>query len=66
MREAGYEVIQKRISQRTDDINEFVIEYWYQNDNNVKHYGYHIRQIDKDNYTIIEEGEIINNSVLIN
>lgn len=66
MREAGYEVIQKRISQRTDDINEFVIEYWYQNDNNVKHYGYHIRQIDKDNYTIIEEGESINNSVLIN
>ncbi len=63
MREAGYEVIQKSISQRTDDINEFVIEYWYQNDNNVKHYGYHIRQIDKDNYTIIEEGESIDNNV---
>ena len=64
MREAGYEVIQKSVSQLTDDINEVVIEYWYQNDNHLKNYRYHIRQIGKDNYKIIAEGESNDNSGL--
>ena len=61
----GCIIIERTISQRTDDATVFVVEYLYQkdNDNGTFRYGYYLKVDDKI-FSIISEGEDINKSIL--
>ena len=58
-----YDILQRSVSQRTDAIDKFLVEYWWQKNNDSGHYGYYIEQIDSDSYIVIEEGENINSDI---
>lgn len=61
----GCTIIERTISQRTDDATVFVVEYLYQrdSDNGTLRYGYCLKVDDKI-FSIISEGEDIDNSIL--
>lgn len=61
----GCTVIERIISQRTDDATVFVVEYLYQkdSDNGTFRYGYYLK-VDEKTFSIISEGEDIDKSIL--
>lgn len=62
MKDNGYDIIEKSVSQRTDNTDKFIVEYWWQKDGDNGHYGYYIQQ-DDNNYIVLEEGDDINNDL---
>lgn len=61
--EKEYDILQRSISQRTNKVDAFVVEYWWQKNEDSGHYGYYMEQIDSDSYAVIEEGEKINSDI---
>lgn len=61
----GCTIIERTISQRTNDATVFVVEYLYQkdNDNGTFKYGYYLK-VDEKIFSIISEGEDIDKSIL--
>lgn len=58
-----YDILRRSVSQRTDTMDKFLVEYWWEKNDDSGHYGYYIEQIDNDSYIVIEEGENINSDI---
>lgn len=65
MNDAGYDIVQKSVSQHTGNTNRFLVEYWWQTNDDSGHYGYYIQQLDRDNYIVLKEGENIDKDIFI-
>ena len=50
IKDNGYDILKKSISQHTNSTDKFLVEYWWREDNNCKHYGYYVQQLDSNNY----------------
>jgi len=57
-------IIQKSVSQRTNDITSFIVEYWYKttNESEIYHYGYLVK-LENEEIVIIKEGKDVNNKI---
>lgn len=59
-------IIQKSVSQRTNDITVFIVEYWYKTtkESEIYHYGYIIKYDNEEIY-IIKEGKYVTNTIFL-
>lgn len=55
MAQKGYEIVKRSVSQRTDGVTFFVVEYWFKENNIESHYGFYVQKND-GYYEVIQEG----------
>lgn len=65
MEEKGFDIVERCVSQRTDSIDLFIIEYWWQEETKTGHYGYYIQQGNDNSYIVLEEGENVNKDIFV-
>ena len=63
MEQMGHEIIKRSISQRTDGVTFFVVEYWFRDNNTESHYGFYIQETD-GYYEILQEGRDISRDLI--
>lgn len=59
-------IIQKSVSQRTNDITTFIVEYWYKTpkESAICHYGYVVK-FGNEEIIIVKEGKDVNNKMFL-
>lgn len=65
MQSHDYTIIERTVSQRTDDITLFIVEYLYEKDDEsgMFRYGYYLK-MEGEILSIISEGKDVNKSIL--
>ena len=63
MEQMGREIIKRSVSQRTDGVTFFVVEYWFRENNTKSHYGFYIKETD-GYYEILQEGYDISRDLI--
>lgn len=59
----GHEIEKRSISQRTDGVTFFVVEYWFYENNIESHYGFYIQEND-GYYEVIQEGADVSRDLI--
>lgn len=63
MEQMGHEPIKRSISQHTDGVTFFVVEYWFRENNAESHYGFYIQETD-GYYEVLQEGRDISRDLI--
>lgn len=59
----GHEIIKRSISQRTDGVTFFVVEYWFRENNTESHYGFYIQETN-GYYEVLQEGRDVSKDLI--